>query len=72
MKAIDDLTQALGDKPSDAIALSRRGQAHEPLGQVTQALDDFRAAIEANSNLESAKEGFSRLTAQQHRSETSK
>ena len=71
-KAIDDLTQALGDKPSDAIALSRRGQAHEALGQVTQALDDFRAAIEANPNLESAKEGFSRITAQQHRSETSK
>jgi len=68
-KAIDDLTRAIGDKPSNAIALSRRGQAHEALGQSSQALDDFRTALEADPRLQSAEEGFARLTAQQPRSD---
>ena len=63
-KAIDDLTEALAAKPKDAIALSRRGQAHEALGDLRQALDDFRDALDIDSELESAEEGFARITAQ--------
>jgi len=64
-----DLANAIGGKPSDAIALSRRGQAREALGQTNQALDDFRAALEANPQLDSAEEGFARIMAQQQRSD---
>lgn len=60
-KAVDDFTKALGQKPSDAVALSRRGQAYEGLGLVSQALEDFRAALQLNPELESAKEGVRRL-----------
>jgi len=68
-KAIEDLMRAIGGKPSDAIALSRRGQAREALGQTNQALDDFRAALEANPQLDSVEEGFARIMAQQQRSD---
>ena len=71
-KAIEDLTLGIGDKPSDAIALSRRGQAHEALGHLGQALDDFRAALEGDPTLESAKEGFARVTAQRQQSDKGK
>jgi tetratricopeptide (TPR) repeat protein len=43
--AVDDLTQALAEKPGDPTALSRRGQAYEAFDQKAQALDDFRAAL---------------------------
>ncbi len=66
-KAVDDLTKALEQKPSDAVALSRRGQAYEGLGQVNRALEDFRAALHLNSKLDSAREGFERLSSEQKR-----
>ena len=50
------------------MALTRRGQAYEALGEKSKALDDFRAALDAQPNLESAKEGFARLMAEQQRS----
>ena len=71
-KAVDDLTEALGGKPGEPNALSRRGQAHEALGEKGQALDDFRAALDGNPGLESAKEGFARITTEQQRSEQQK
>jgi tetratricopeptide (TPR) repeat protein len=61
-KAVEDLNKVIEQKPSDAVALSRRGQAYEGLGQLDEARDDFRAALEANPNLESASEGIGRLT----------
>lgn len=64
-EAIADFTQAIGEGPSGAIALSRRGQAYEALGQASKALDDFRAALDAAPHLESAREGFARITTQQ-------
>jgi tetratricopeptide (TPR) repeat protein len=60
-KAVDDFTKALGQNPSNAAALSRRGQAFEGLGEVSRALEDFRAALQLNPELESAKEGVERL-----------
>ncbi len=73
-KAIIDFTQVIGDqpitpvtgdRPAGAIALSRRGQAHEALDDTSRALDDYRAAIEAFPKLEAAREGFARITAKQ-------
>lgn len=63
--AVDDFTKALEQKPSDAIALSRRGQAFEGLRQVSRALEDFRAALELDPKLESAREGVGRLGAEE-------
>jgi Flp pilus assembly protein TadD len=68
-KAIDDFTVAFEGHPSDANALSRRGQAHEGLGQTKEAMDDYNAALEVNPQLESAREGISRLTQQQKQSD---
>jgi tetratricopeptide (TPR) repeat protein len=48
--------------------LTRRGQAYEALGEKSKALDDFRAALDAQPNLESAKEGFARVMTEQQRS----
>jgi tetratricopeptide (TPR) repeat protein len=67
-KAIDDLTKALAINNKDAIALSRRGQAFEALGQLDKALDNFQAALEISPGLESAEEGFARVT--EHRKQT--
>jgi tetratricopeptide (TPR) repeat protein len=71
-KAVSDLTTALGERPSDALALSRRGQAYEALGQKSQALDNFRAALDADPKLESAREGFARIMAEQQQSDGAK
>jgi tetratricopeptide (TPR) repeat protein len=68
-KAIDDFTAAFGEHPSDANALSRRGQAHEALGQTKEAMDDYNAALQVDPQLESAKEGISRLTQLQKHSD---
>ena len=68
-RAIDDLTEALAARPKDAVALSRRGQAYEAAGQPSQALDDFRNALDINPRLESAEEGFARISTQQQRSD---
>jgi tetratricopeptide (TPR) repeat protein len=68
-KAVDDLNQALAEKPEDPTALSRRGQAYEALDQKAQALDDFRLALDTNPGLESAKEGFARIMTEQQRSQ---
>lgn len=67
-KAVGDLSHALGERPDNPIALTRRGQAYEALGEKSKALDDFRAALNSDPNLESAKEGFARLTTEQQRS----
>jgi tetratricopeptide (TPR) repeat protein len=64
-KAIDDLTRTLATNTRDAVALSRRGQAYEALGQLDKALDNFREALEIAPRLESAEEGFARITQQQ-------
>jgi len=71
-KAIDDLTRALASHSRDPVALSRRGQAYEALGQLNEALDNFRAALEVAPGLESAKEGFARITEQRKHSDGSK
>jgi tetratricopeptide (TPR) repeat protein len=68
-KAIDDLTRALATNTKDATALSRRGQAYEALGQLDEALDNFREALEIAPGLESAEEGFARITEQQKRTD---
>jgi len=65
--AVDDFTKAIEQKPSDAIALSRRGQAFEGLGQISRALEDFRAALQLDPQLESAREGVGRLGEEQKR-----
>jgi hypothetical protein len=52
--------------------LSRRGQAYEALDQKVHALDDFRAALQVDPKLESAKEGFAQLMAEQQRSDGAK
>jgi tetratricopeptide (TPR) repeat protein len=65
--AIDDLTLAISDQPSDALALTRRAQAREALGQGDQALDDYRAALESHPQLRSAEEGLARILAQRNR-----
>jgi len=44
----------------------------EALGQKALALDDFRAALDADAALESAKEGFARIMTEQQRSEGQK
>jgi tetratricopeptide (TPR) repeat protein len=64
-KAVDDLTRALTTNAADAVALSRRGQAYEALDRLDKALDDFREALEIAPGLESAEEGFARITRQQ-------
>jgi tetratricopeptide (TPR) repeat protein len=69
-KAVDDYTAAFGEHPSDANALSRRGQAYEAMGQTKETIDDFNAALEINPSLESAREGLSRLTQQQKHSDS--
>ncbi len=71
-KAINDYTEALGERQDDPVALTRRAQAYEAIGQKAQALDDFRAALEANPKLESAREGFDRITIEQQRSNRDK
>jgi hypothetical protein len=48
--------------------LTPRAQAFEAIGQKSQTLDDFRAALDANPKLESAREGFDRITVEQQRS----
>jgi Tfp pilus assembly protein PilF len=68
-KAIDDFTAAFGEHPTDANALSRRGQAHEAMGQIKEAIDDYSAALEIDPQLESAKEGLSRLSQPQKQSD---
>lgn len=69
-KAVTDFTsvigakpipQVVGDRPAGAIALSRRGQAHEALGHACPALDDYRAALEVYPKLEAAREGMARV-----------
>ena len=52
-----------------AVALTKRGQAHELLGQNNQALDDFRSALSSHSELEAAKEGLARILAQQQQTD---
>ena len=71
-KAISDLTEALGERHDDPFALTRRAQAYEALGRKSEALDDFRAALDANPKLESAREGFDRITTEQQRSDRHK
>jgi tetratricopeptide (TPR) repeat protein len=71
-KAIDDLTRALASNDKSAIALSRRGQAYEALGQLDKALDNFREALEIAPGLEGAEEGFARITEQQKHSDRGK
>ena len=71
-KAVDDLTKALASHSRDPVALSRRGQAYEALGQFDEALDNFRAALEVAPGLESAREGFARITEQRKHSDGSK
>jgi tetratricopeptide (TPR) repeat protein len=66
-KAITDFTEGLRQKPSDAIGLSRRGQAYEGLGKHSQALEDFSAALRLDPKLESAREGVERLSEEQKR-----
>jgi cytochrome c-type biogenesis protein CcmH/NrfG len=62
------LSQALSDSPRNAVALARRGQAYEAQGRNSHALDDFRAALDLEPNLDSAKEGFARIMTQQQSS----
>jgi tetratricopeptide (TPR) repeat protein len=57
---------------SGTSALTRRAQAYEAIGQKAQALDDFRAALEVNPRLESAREGFDRIMTEQQRSDWQK
>jgi tetratricopeptide (TPR) repeat protein len=64
-KAIDDFSEALTAKPKDSIALTKRGQAYELLGQTNLALDDFRAALDSRPDLRIAKEGLARILTQQ-------
>jgi tetratricopeptide (TPR) repeat protein len=62
-KAISDFTEVVKLVPSDAMALSRRGQAYEALGQRDHALSDFQSALQKNPKLISAMEGVARLMA---------
>ena len=71
-KAIDDLTRTLATNTRDAVALTRRGQAYEALGQLDKALDNFRSALEITPRLESAEEGFARITQQQKHTNSGK
>ena len=71
-KAIDDLTRALTTNATDALALSRRGQAYEALDRLDNALDDFRQALEIAPSLESAEEGFARITRQKKHTDSDK
>jgi Flp pilus assembly protein TadD len=64
-KAVDDFSEALTAKPNDSTALTKRGQAYELLGQTSQALNDFRAALDSHPDLQAAKEGLARIVAQQ-------
>ena len=57
--------------PGDPVALTRRTQAYEAIGQKAQALDDFRAALDASPKFESWQEGFNRIMTEQQRSECS-
>lgn len=68
-KAVNDFTEALSHQAPDALTLSRRAQAYEALGQRDHALDDFRAALDADPKLESAREGVARLTEEQQPSD---
>src|SRR5262245_29707506 len=71
-KAINDLTEALKGRQGDSVALTRRAQAYQALGRKSEALDDFRAALDANPKLETAQEGFERIVTEQQRSERHK
>jgi tetratricopeptide (TPR) repeat protein len=62
-KALDDLTKAIGHRTPKAVVLSRRGQAYEGLSQRDHALEDFRAALQLDPKLDSAREGIERLAA---------
>jgi tetratricopeptide (TPR) repeat protein len=68
-KAINDLSEALLAKPNDPMALTKRGEAEEALGRISQALDDFRAALSSRPELQEAREGLDRIMAQQKRSD---
>jgi len=70
-RAIDDFTEALGPS-KDAVILARRGQAYEALGRLDEALTDFREALAIAPSLESAEEGFARITEQQKRTDRGK
>ena len=59
------ITQVTGDSPAGAVALGRRGQAYEAMGEASRALDDYRAALEAYPKLEAAREGFARIKTKQ-------
>jgi len=65
-RAIDDFTEALGPS-KDAVILARRG-----LGRLDEALTDFREALAIAPSLESAEEGFARITEQQKRTDRGK
>ncbi|MGA7373521.1 MAG: tetratricopeptide repeat protein [Methyloceanibacter sp.] len=67
-----DFSEALKERPSDPVTLTRRAQAYEAIGQKAEALDDFRAALDASPKLESAQEGFDRIMSAQQRSDGQK
>lgn len=52
--------------------MARRGQAYEALGRLDEALTDFREALAIAPSLESAEEGFARITEQQKRTDRGK
>jgi tetratricopeptide (TPR) repeat protein len=62
-KAVEDLTKAIGHRTPKAVVLSRRAQAYEGLSQRDRALEDFRAALQLDPKLDSAREGIDRLRA---------
>ena len=61
-KAVKELSVGLDLKPGNPEALSRRGEAHEHLGERALAIADFRAALVLAPDLIDARTGVKRLT----------
>ena len=61
-EAVKELSVGLDLKPGNPEALSRRGKAHEHLGERDLAIADFRAALVLAPDLVDARTGLNRLT----------
>lgn len=63
LEAMADFTKVIEMDPTDAQAYSARGEAYEGLSDAERAIADYRRALELDPDLQDAKDGLERMTA---------